>query len=874
MVEQEGTAASGGGAESDLPESAKKRLQRHRYCLTCATIKADGPTHKKSTGHEYRLLTAEEKQQQVERWLKKQSSAPSEVRKDTQARLQEQKAQWASSQASHSGGEPFVFGFGKHKKKSLEWVLQHDPGYVPWCIVSKLHESQCPRLKDALQESGLWEQALKDAEALRLRQRQKHSGCEEGAAGSGEHPEVQKLKKLRQEAEAEEAPDPPVFLGEVPGRKRKRQHKSKALVTIQNCTICGSADHKRGTCGQNADTSVVARAQSYKAAALQRVKRLAAVVARLKYTPLHQRSQEYESRPTHRQRAGLARSFLDLCRMGPLALARVLVEDHLLPNLEGVDCPNAKCEQQSQGYSDERVLGPMTEARNVDRAIDLLSCRNVHYRCKACRCKVPVFRSVPLFERATWPGLAALAFWACVEGIPATTCIRMLNVGPELIRRWYDGARTIIAWDALRRQAKIRFGGLGTATTDIEADESCFFSWKEVDPQTGERVYKWYVWLGVVERGNLGSLWMKPIGVTESRGEPRVPPLSLDTWKGVIQQIFAPSTNAVLMTDSAQAYREVGGPEQGIVEKHAVNHSAHEFSRSISVLKDVQTGERRPGMAGTQFLDHEWRLLKADLPITGLSGRTEAQRERLDSYIRAAQWKRMVSTEDRWVAFCSAAEDWMMEQLERRQKLHEGLHPLMWRARKPRGKSLSGQACGKGEVVAASSASTLQGPSAPAAIQAAWGNMYFERQVEAQCGRHALNNLVGGPQFMPSDMERACQAVLAETGEEEHQHIAPGGWYSHSVLGEVLQHANPPTWRMLSAPLLHADYKRVSTDELLVGVLINHDNVHWSAVVRHDGHLWLADSLRQPVQLSEEAYMDLLKRYPMSFVVVRNDFSE
>jgi hypothetical protein len=120
-----------------------------------------------------------------------------------------------------------------------------------------------------------------------------------------------------------------------------------------------------------------------------------------------------------------------------------------------------------------------------------------------------------------------------------------------------------------------------------------------------------------VERGNLQSLWLTPIGITESHNEPRIPPLTQKSWRAALEEKFSVGTNAVLMTDSASAYREV--PHPGIREKHAVNHSEHEYSRSVDVLKDVDTKERRPGMAGTQTLDHEWRLLKGDLPETGFS---------------------------------------------------------------------------------------------------------------------------------------------------------------------------------------------------------------------------------------------------------------
>ena len=86
-------------------------------------------------------------------------------------------------------------------------------------------------------------------------------------------------------------------------------------------------------------------------------------------------------------------------------------------------------------------------------------------------------------------------------------------------------------------------------------------------------------------------------------------------------------------------------------------------------------------MAGTQFLDHEWGLLKRELPETGISARTAEGRERAVLYIRAAQWRRLVGNAELWPAFCAAAQEWMCEELTRRLQTHRRLHPLAWHQR-------------------------------------------------------------------------------------------------------------------------------------------------------------------------------------------------
>ena len=69
------------------------------------------------------------------------------------------------------------------------------------------------------------------------------------------------------------------------------------------------------------------------------------------------------------------------------------------------------------------------------------------------------------------------------------------------------------------------------------------------------------------------------------------------------------------------------------------------------MIDDGVTLEERDGMKGTMTIDAEWGFLKNDLP-KNCSARTPAMRSKLDILIRAQQFRRMVSTGDRWAAFC------------------------------------------------------------------------------------------------------------------------------------------------------------------------------------------------------------------------------
>ena len=87
---------------------------------------------------------------------------------------------------------------------------------------------------------------------------------------------------------------------------------------------------------------------------------------------------------------------------------------------------------------------------------------------------------------------------------------------------------------AIETQNQIVFGQrpLG-ATTILEADESKMFRWTEEVYENGVPIQRhfYYVWLGVLERGDRTKFWMIPIGITHSDGEGKIPPLKMNFGK-------------------------------------------------------------------------------------------------------------------------------------------------------------------------------------------------------------------------------------------------------------------------------------------------------------------------------------------------------
>ena len=147
---------------------------------------------------------------------------------------------------------------------------------------------------------------------------------------------------------------------------------------------------------------------------------------------------------------------------------------------------------------------------------------------------------------------------------------------------------------------------------------------------------------------------------------------------------------------------------------------------------------------------------------------------------------------------------------------------------------------------------------------------YFERQVSAQCGLHALNHVLGGPQFFPQDLETAAVEVAVE-GDDLEDHIGVGGWYSHSVLAKALDLMVVPQFRMLFRPVepVHSAYAALLENGLIQGIVVNQRNTHWTAIVAHESRVWHVDSLSGPEVLAEHDFLALLKRYPNSYLIVK-----
>ena len=151
---------------------------------------------------------------------------------------------------------------------------------------------------------------------------------------------------------------------------------------------------------------------------------------------------------------------------------------------------------------------------------------------------------------------------------------------------------------------------------------------------------------------------------------------------------------------------------------------------------------------------------------------------------------------------------------------------------------------------------------------------FFEQQVEARCGMHALNNVVGEHLFTEVQLEAAVHIFLDENQglhDLPADHVGEGGWYSAEVLATALQSVAMAKFDrvMWNMPLLPA----TSAAQLheAVGVLQHRPGPpgHWVALRSVDGHIFELDSLKEePKHLSDEEAELLLMRYPASYAVM------
>jgi hypothetical protein len=929
-------AAADDPAVAAAAEARERRLQvikkRAGYCGLCCDVLRDFQGHCSRRSNckshkDSRKMTEDELIRMRAEFDEEDTNPKAAKEKQVAAAKARQAANWKPPETAAVDAE-YRMTFGRYsgsKALTVMEVQQRDPGYFKALMSWKndIVESR-PDLKLALDKAGLLADLQEKRPVLQLERARKMLHKIEEERDKEVHPEIKKLRALQQI----EASD--ILVGQSqqealaivvgPSKPTKRKYSPSARVLLPHCSVCGQTSHKRQSCPHKDLQGEGLQVPEKHAVVLAHMqnKRQAAIVSRLKYTQIQVRTGAYEKRADKMARAPLKRHFLALSRASPEALALTLLEDGLLHDLKGVPCPRQVCEDSlKEGFlSSNKVLGKMCFNKGHSQNICL---KTVYHRCDTCGIRQGVHLHNPIFEGFCGKGslgisCAVLAMWNCVEGVPVSITVRQLNINEGLCMDYYKRANVIMAAEAHRLQKQLVWGTGSSKTVEVELDATVICKWKT--EEEGQLVYRYYCYIGARQRGSTQHFALMPLGVSKSVGEGRVNPETTEAYHAFCKEVFGNKKhNLISMTDGAASYRCRCEVCQDMFEEHHwVNHSRKphaEFSRPIpAMMADVVTQETRDGMAGTMTLDKEWGLLKAPLP-SNVAARTAAQVERCDLLVRAQQFRRMTSNGDRWAAFLEAARHWMAQQRNPGRelckaslsKLALSQGRLLRRRRAEAVKEelgdLSEVPLSDGEAAAVESAMANGGiddAELPQVVQlvskaaqagreedadvvlrevslGAWGGRYWETQAEARCGRHALNNMLGGPQYSDEDLARACSTVLEEIPSETRgDHVKRGGWYSHSILAEALQATLPPVWRLALNRACPEDWQVVASNENVCGVLINLDNTHWVAIAKHMGFCFYCDSMYRPVIVDGADWLKIIGRHPDAFVVVRHNF--
>jgi len=590
--------------ETDLSAEApevrfRDQLKKAKWCTVCKDVFKHGAGHRSRQGIDHKTVKLSD--EQGKQLFAELMAEGADKKRLVAQRRQQAKDEWKADAGEECSTREYTLDFGKHQTLTIARVMRKYPDYLKVLVSMGTHHSR-PDFKQALEDANLLGALVEEGRAHRMERATKTVA--RGPPPEDAHRDVKKLKALQlAEAEALVAADGAAesmeAAPEAENIPKKRRHVSRSVVQSHDCGHCGGMDHVASTCPtRKALAGRFSKGQLVAAAYLNNKKK-GKLVSRLKYTSILQRSEGYDCRPSKRARGLTSLSFLELARMSAIGLTGVLIDSGLLRKMSGCRCPHC------QGTIGKLAHRRQSEDYDIDG-------QSVFYRCQHCRKRCHVAEGSKLFDglrggKGCGVTTATLAFFNCCNGVSLTSTCCQLRINEKTCAKYYERAMQIMSSDIIAKQGDMVFGQLpDRMTADVEADESSFSHWSD------GKDHFWYPWIGVVQRGSTTKLWIQPLGITQSTGEPRVPPLGEDAWEKVCQSVFTASSGVNLMTDGAQAYRNPKHP--GVVRHEWVNHSAKEFARSVDVPKFIDGSGMRSGMAGTQVIDRMWGLLKKQIP--------------------------------------------------------------------------------------------------------------------------------------------------------------------------------------------------------------------------------------------------------------------
>jgi len=297
-------------------------------------------------------------------------------------------------------------------------------------------------------------------------------------------------------------------------------------------------------------------------------------------------------------------------------------------------------------------------------------------RCRLKACNKPFHPTTGHLIFKTGHGCTPLQTQAgilynAVLGVLQSHTQKQFNVNKKVVSDIYRSWSQVRALDVSIRQKSMTVGGNKT-WTQVEADEVTVSKMRETPDNKKNKSLKavskkkllqivskkkknkkqvvkvrWNQFFGMMERGRPETLIVHrmPSRVTGPRA-PGPGPITKKWWLPVGNK-YLKGRNIVLHTDGAKAYK---APIEGVRHTVVVHKKKFVNGKWISpkfvkeVIADL-SGKETMLLAGTQFIDGWWRILRAQLKTMNTSSP-----EHVWESVRAAQWRHWHQGQDLWLA--------------------------------------------------------------------------------------------------------------------------------------------------------------------------------------------------------------------------------
>ena len=252
---------------------------------------------------------------------------------------------------------------------------------------------------------------------------------------------------------------------------------------------------------------------------------------------------------------------------------------------------------------------------------------------RSCRHRLSIFTDNPYFVNRTDSidivKQTTVLFNLCL-GVSKVQTHLQLGIPHATIERCALRFESHISTYVEKVQDGIELGD-GLDWADVECDEVTLDR-----RHIGAEQVTWSQYLGLIQRGRPNSLIL--IRLPEADWQP-------------IHQKFIENKKIILHTDSARAYdaftKGIGKTRvvHQVKKDSAGNWVRPHFTKYEEVK--VEDGESIAVMAGTQYIDGFWRILRQE--VLSHNGSNLA----LERRVRVAQWRYWTQRDDRWVALAA-----------------------------------------------------------------------------------------------------------------------------------------------------------------------------------------------------------------------------